>query len=607
MATFFSRAYALAHGLGAAFALTALTLAVVYVPEPANSLQSIASYRVQPFWSWLTFLGWVALVWLRSVRMTTPRRELYALTLLGFVGALAPLLSKFAMHVSCPALALALAYVLWPLLADPSRRLLDRVPRWRLVSTAPVLVFSSVFVVVFIQSYRRHLWFGSAGKDLGLFHQSIWLLSRFKAPNNTIMGMHAFADHLEFIDFLVAPLMWLWPSPGALLAFQAVCVALGAVAVFDLARRKLGSAVLGVLLMFAYVAAIDLQNAVMFDWNPTTCGAGLLPWIVWCYEHDRPRTFAVAIILVALTKENLVLYALTLCLVLGWERPRRRAWVAAAALFVFFVVEMKVIFPAFRPEGFRHLRYEELGSSGGEILFTVITKPWYALSLLASPQSKVDGLLAPLSTVAFVGLLAPRWLLALVPMTLERFWSTHTNRYWGYHYGAGAGVLAIVAAIMGLAALRAWLPEEKRRTVLGMAALTVAFSALLVSARLRGGPPPLFVWRQGYYTAPQDRVDAEAVLVAIPKDASVAAQNHLIPHLSARAEIYELHKPITANFVAMHFNQGPWPFDKKYLETLSRELLNQGFGVVACRGDALVLQRGATSIACPRVGVSGAL
>jgi hypothetical protein len=36
-----------------------------------------------------------------------------------------------------------------------------------------------------------------------------------------VMGMHAFADHLELIDLLAAPLQWVWPSAASLLLFQA--------------------------------------------------------------------------------------------------------------------------------------------------------------------------------------------------------------------------------------------------------------------------------------------------------------------------------------------------------------------------------------------------
>ena len=43
---------------------------------------------------------------------------------------------------------------------------------------------------------------------------------------------------------------------------------------------------------------------------------------------------------------------------------------------VWFVVEMTVVFPYFRPQGFRHLRYEELGHTPGAIAESALTRPW---------------------------------------------------------------------------------------------------------------------------------------------------------------------------------------------------------------------------------------
>ena len=51
---------------------------------------------------------------------------------------------------------------------------------------------------------------------------------------------------------MFAPLWWLWPSPDLLLTVQAIAVALGALPVFWLARKHLGSerAALGFALVY---------------------------------------------------------------------------------------------------------------------------------------------------------------------------------------------------------------------------------------------------------------------------------------------------------------------------------------------------------------------
>ncbi|MBI3178581.1 MAG: DUF2079 domain-containing protein, partial [Deltaproteobacteria bacterium] len=445
--------------------------------------------------------------------------------------------------------------------------------------SSPYLCAALVFLIVFVQSYRRHLWFGSGGKDLGLFHQSAWLLSRFESPHNTLLGSHAFADHLEFIDIAAAPLQWIWPAAGALLLFQALLVGLGVVPLFDLAKRRLGSLSAAWLMAVVYLCGIDMQNAVMFDWNPTTCGAALLPWVVWLFERGRVVGFAFAVAALALTKENLVLYALALCLTLARGTERRAALAAAAVLAAWFVIEIKVLFPLFGGE-FRHLRYPALGDSGLEIARSVLASPHRAFALLLTPGAKIDGLLAPFSSVAFACVLAPRYGIAFAPAVLERFWSAHSNRWWDHHYGAGIGVLAVLAAIEGLGRLKVWADTRGRRDLAPAAVVAVLLACVAIASLPRFGPGPLWVWRHSYYASPQDRRDAEALVARVPPGAPLAAQNHLLPHLSARPKLFEISRPVRAEFVALDLAQAAWPFERGYPRKLAGELLREGYGVV---------------------------
>jgi hypothetical protein len=115
----------------------------------------------------------------------------------------------------------------------------------------------------------------------------------------------------------------------------------------------------------------------------------------------------------------------------------------------------------------------------------------------------------------------------------------------------------------------------------------------------RFGPGPLVVWWHGYYTSRAEQEATQAALASIPPEAAVAAQNHLIPHLSARREIYEIQKPIRAEYVALHLGQSAWPFDDAYPRRLATELLAGGYGVAVCAGKAVVLKRGSAETACP--------
>ena len=56
--------------------------------------------------------------------------------------------------------------------------------------------------------------FGSGSKDLGLFYQTHWLIAHGRPPLNTVMGMHALADHMELVDYAVAPLLRVYDGAG---------------------------------------------------------------------------------------------------------------------------------------------------------------------------------------------------------------------------------------------------------------------------------------------------------------------------------------------------------------------------------------------------------
>ena len=56
--------------------------------------------------------------------------------------------------------------------------------------------------------------------DAGIFDQGVWLLSRFKSPFVTIMGLNLFGDHASYILLGFVPLYWIHPSIDWLLAGQ---------------------------------------------------------------------------------------------------------------------------------------------------------------------------------------------------------------------------------------------------------------------------------------------------------------------------------------------------------------------------------------------------
>jgi uncharacterized membrane protein len=97
------------------------------------------------------------------------------------------------------------------------------------------------FGALSILQYRAY----STGRfDLGNMAQAVWATAHWHPLEVTnLQGeqVSRLGSHVDPILVAFAPLWWIWPSAAMLVAAQAVAIALGAVPVFWLARKHLGS------------------------------------------------------------------------------------------------------------------------------------------------------------------------------------------------------------------------------------------------------------------------------------------------------------------------------------------------------------------------------
>src|SRR5436190_2106029 len=92
-----------------------------------------------------------------------------------------------------------------------------------------VVGFSVAYATI---ALLRH-WHFNSSYDLAIYDQAVWHLSRFEAPASSIRGMsNIFGDHFHPVIILFAPLFWIIPSAGTLLAAQAVLLAFSIIPVF---------------------------------------------------------------------------------------------------------------------------------------------------------------------------------------------------------------------------------------------------------------------------------------------------------------------------------------------------------------------------------------
>jgi uncharacterized membrane protein len=388
-------------------------------------------------------------------------------------------------------------------------------------------------------SSLRHEAFFTGRFDLGNMVQAIWTTAHGHPLQMTDLHgeqISRLAAHVDPILVLFAPLWWVWPSAHMLLAAQAIAIALGALPVYLLARKHLGSPRAALGFALAYLLYPATGWLTLNEFHPVALATPLLLLAFWYLDEDRLLPFAVTAVAAAACKEEipLVLAGFGIWYALARRRPLAGAAIALAGA-VWAGVAIAIVIPHYNAgaESDFYGRYSEVGGSAGGIVKTALTHPLRIADAAFSARD-LHYLLQLAAPLAALFLLAPLVLVAALPeLALNLLSSTTTQTSIHFHYTAGLIPPLVIGAILGAKRVSRW---------------PVAVAAVVVVAALVGnyrlGPIP--GWRHvpggqqfqataGRVTA-HDRI-AERALRLIPGHAVVAATNTLAAHLSARRRV----------------------------------------------------------------------
>ncbi len=460
------------------------------------------------------------------------------------------------------ALALASALVVWwtrpeilflVLLGVVSARLLVApvpVPAFnpRRVLLSGVLAYALIFSFVTV---ARHLNFQTHALDLGYYVQLTWNLAGGRGASVSLPEMHAWGDHLSPIMYLFVPAFWVWPSPVVLLVVQSVALALGAVPVFAIARRRLGDERPAAALAILYLLNPSLHGINVRDFHAAALAIPLLISALYAIEADRPSLFALAAALTLSCREDAALpvFGLGIWLVLA---RRRFVWglTTAAMALAILIIDVRWVIPWLRGQPYPHLgRYARYGSSLGEIAAGLLLHPFRAVALVLSLDRAVY-LLALLAPLAFLPLCAPLDLVGALPALAQNLLSSDPILYnHRTQYQAFVLPFLILASIGGYARLARRTPGRLPVAVMVLAtilSLTLASRTMNNFAVARWWPPP-------------DQRAAYSLLAQVPAEASVSAQDPYVPHLSLRRLVAVFPVEIDrADYVLINTATYPW-------------------------------------------------
>jgi uncharacterized membrane protein len=421
-----------------------------------------------------------------------------------------------------------------------SRERADRAGR---ADRVPWLIAVAVFAAYLPISLFRYLRLDPTSWDLGIFTEYVKQYAGLHAPIVDIRGagFNLLGDHFHPIVALIAPFFRIFPTPITLLVAQALLAAVSVVPVSRAAADKLGTGA-GRAIGAAYGFSWGLQQMVNYDFHEIAFAVPLLACTLSALVRGRMRAAVWWALPLVFVKEDqgFTLAAIGLLMAIVYKRPRAGMFVAIWGLAWSFLAII-VIIPHFSPT--HHYLYWADGGTvspvGGHFSVAGV------ISQLATGwATKVPTLALILLPTAFLALRSPLVLAALPSLAL-RFVGTNSS-YWGtaWHYNATVMPIVFIAAVDGIARIRA---ASADRAALGgparQAALLASSGAPLmlgIAAALAFQFPLSQLWTPQTYSIDQHVAAARAAMARVPDGATVATDLDLLAPLAVRTDTFWL-------------------------------------------------------------------
>jgi uncharacterized membrane protein len=416
----------------------------------------------------------------------------------------------------------------------------------------------SLYVVYFgALTWAQQSNFGTFDFDLGIFDQQIWLAAHHLNALGTVRGLSMWANHVNPVIYLLVPFYWLGAGAHFLYLVQVVALASVAIPLYQLARERLHSERLALVVPLAWLLYPATEWMTWWAFHPEYLA---LPAFVYAYyfaERSRWWPYWACVVLVLSTKEDAALAVIALGVVLftrRHQRERRQALATVAVALTWFVISVRLIMPLATPNATQIYlyMYSQFGSSFWSILFNIVRHPSHLFSAIFtwSHVHYYEQLSLPL---AFLFVLSPVTLILIVPTFLLNV--ANNQSYPAdirFQYTTFVATGLFLALVEGLGRIT-------QRGLLVLACGVLVIASLVANATYSPSSLNSKVFNSGVWSlnaTPQTR-EATTLLARIAPDAGVSASYNIEPHLTHRERIYTWPNPWVRSNYGVSASQPP--------------------------------------------------
>lgn len=455
-----------------------------------------------------------------------------------------------------------------------------------------VAVFTTIFC---LESLVNHYMYRTCAYDLGIYNNMMYSYSHFKMNYTSLqqpLVKHAFGDHFEPIFILISPFYWLFGS-YTLLIFQIIMIVLGGIGAMRYIQLYTQSNNAAIAALIHFYVIWGIYSALCFDFHNNVTGAMLVPWLAVYVQQNKWRFAALIFGLMLLSKENIALYAVFVCLGLALHyrqlKPTRNLLlVFSSVAAVYFVCVVKVIIPYFRPDDAVYLyegSYRALGTDTADMLKNIFLYPGKIFALLfenTSGDPFYNGIKSELhfSVLVSGGIFLcykPQFAVMLISVYAQKLFINDATR-WGInnHYS-----IEFVPVIVFATALFIHDKTSGRMKVIlpfAIAAVTACYTFTKLESRVSiwFDKINLQFYRKEHYQSVESVPALNEALSNLPfteKDA-VSAQTLIVSRLCNRDSIYMYPNVTYAKYIVLTPKLGHYPLNDSTfqvsLDTLSK-------------------------------------